>query len=184
MNDTTKDAFDDELDIELTPAQKSAATRKANAKAKESETSARDSLSAQDRKALDRKIEDTVDEFLNEKDKFSEGQIDYMKNGGRRWRCKVESTRSGVQHFELYIADPRNMKRAVKIMGRCGVIIEEGLPKFVIDHLKEEYRTETRVVPQDPTKEAGLLHEMVRIRNYAVDVYEEIENPKPIGSVK
>ena len=186
--DTTKDtAFDnDELDEVLTPAQKAAATKKRNAEAKAlaAEEKLTVELTAQDKKALDRKVEDVVDKHLNDKAEQNAGVEDYKKNGGRRWRCLVESTRPGVQHFEMIIADPKNPRRPVKIQGRCGMIIEEGLTKFVIDHLKGEYRTQTQAVPQDPTKESGLLHKQVRIRNYTVDIFEEIENPKPVGSVK
>ena len=189
----TTEPFDDEMDldleVELTPAQKGAATKRAKAELKKEQEAesvrVKDiALTAQQKKELGRKVDDTVDNFLNEKGTLTKGQKDYAKNGGRRWRCKVESTRPGVQHFEMIVADPRNPKRPVPIRGRCGMIIEAGLPKFVIDNLRAEYRTETQEVPQDPTKLAGLLHKQVRIPNFTVEVYDEVENPKAIGTVK
>tara|TARA_R110000787_G_scaffold5480_2_gene20052 strand:+ start:11143 stop:11727 length:585 start_codon:yes stop_codon:yes gene_type:complete len=189
----TTEPFDDDMDldieVELTPAQKGAATKRAKAELKkEQEAESADAravgLNAEQKKELGRKVDDAVDSFLNEKDTLTQGQKDYAKNGGRRWRCKVESTRKGVQHFEMIVADPRNPKRPIPVRGRCGMIIEEGLPKFVLDNLRAEYRTETQEVPQDPTKLSGFLHKQVRIPNYTVEIFEEIENPKAIGTVK
>jgi len=142
-------------------------------------------LDAQTQKELDRKVEDAVDSVLEKKATSNEAEADYRKNGGRRWRCKVNSTRAGVQHFEMMIADPRNPKRPVVVRGRCGVIIEKGLTKHVIDCLKGCYRTETNFdefIPND--SRMGTQHAKIRIPNYSVEVFEEIENPDPVGKVK
>ena len=183
------DTATNELDELPTEAEKKGAAnakRRAAAAAKkaESPTKGQKALNAQQQKALDRKVEDTVDEFLEGESSLEAGVEDYRVNGNRRWRCQVDSNRPGVQIFEMMIADPRNPRRPVKVMGKCGVIIEKGLTKVVIDTLKAEYRLKAETQLQDPMAEAGVLHKMIRLKNYTVDVFEEIENPDRVGSIK
>lgn len=175
MSSTNDEALDE---LEPVKSEPKKSTRKPAAKKKEVE------LNAQEKKELDRKVEDAVDEVLEKKNKVNEGLEHYKQNGGRRWRCKVESTRSGVQHFEMIIADPSNPSRPVPIRGRCGVIIEEGLPQFAIDRLKESYRMETTDVPANPNATAGLDTRAIKVPNYTVEIFNEVQNPKPIGTVK
>lgn len=117
----------------------------------------------------------------------AERKADYKARMSRRWRCQVNSMRKGVQHFELIVPSPSNPDKPIPVRGHCGVIIEEGLTKYVIDQLQSEHHMELMEVPtpSNPSGEdQGLNHRSVPVYHYQVQVFEEVENPKPLGSVK
>ncbi len=109
---------------------------------------------------------------------------EYMVEGKRRWRCMVTTLRDGWDHFEMFISDPAKPDRPVKVMGKCGVILDDGLTKCVIDRLKYEH---SFVMVEDPDIDLRatmiLSYKSVKKPHYMVDVYEEIENPKKVGRV-
>lgn len=130
----------------------------------------------------------TTDEGLKElEDKPApkrKAPVKKVNQAARRFRCKVESTRSGIQHFELIVPDPYNTARPIPVRGKCGVIIEEGLTKYIIDRLQQSYRMETQEKFVAEGSMGGLTTESVKVPNYRVEVYEEIQNPKPLGGKK
>lgn len=140
-------------------------------------------LTAKDKKEINRRMEDVVDDYLENANKSTEAQEKYRKEGKRRFRCMVESTREEFQIFELTMPHPDNPRKPITLRGKCGVIIEEGLTLFAIARLKAAYRVKPGVKKQDPSKNSGLLHAPVRIPNYRVEVYEEIENPLETGKI-
>jgi len=112
------------------------------------------------------------------------GRIKYMKDGGRRFRCIVESLRPGIEFFEMVIPSPKNPDTPITVRGRCGVIIEDGLTKYTIDRLNENAHFETMEDPNiDWAKPMGLTHKIIKRYNYRVEVFEEVEKPKEVGKV-
>lgn len=108
----------------------------------------------------------------------------YMKEGGRRWKCRVNSMRKGIKTFETIIADPKNPDRPVPVRVRCGVIISQGLTKFTIDCIKYEHSYSMELIENiNPNASMALQYKQVRVPHYSVDVFEEIENPLPVGKV-
>jgi len=140
-------------------------------------------LSEKDKKAINRKMEDVVDDYLAKANSVSEVQAKYKIEGKRRFRCMVESTRPEFQVFELIMPHPDNPRKPVTVRGKCGVIIEEGLTLFAIARLKQSFRMQTSKKNQDQSKTYGLQHTTVKIPNYRVEVYEEIENPLETGKI-
>lgn len=107
----------------------------------------------------------------------------YQAEGHRRWRCTVHSMREGMNHFEVTVPHPKTDK-PVTIRGYCGVIIEEGLPLYAIECLKYDHSFRMEKIPNpNLTASLALTMRAVKMRHYDVEVHEEVENPKPIGSI-
>jgi hypothetical protein len=107
----------------------------------------------------------------------------YQAEGHRRWKCRINSMRSGLNHFEVTVEHPKN-GRPIAIKGYCGVIIEQGLPKFAINCLRYDHSFRTEEIPiADPTASMGLISRTIREPHYSVEVFEEVQNPAPIGSI-
>ena len=108
---------------------------------------------------------------------------EYQKTGHRRWKCIVNSHRKGVDHFEVTVAHPKTGHPHV-IRGYCGVIIEAGLPLFAINCIKYDHSHRMEKIPHpDPFATMALTTRQVKERHYDVEVFEEVEDPAPIGSV-
>jgi hypothetical protein len=111
----------------------------------------------------------------------SSARADYEKNGGRRYRCTVESLVPGQKFFEMTVSHPKK-DRPILIQGKCGVIIEDGLTQYMIDCLTycHSYRMEPRL-NVDPTAQQALTYEEVKVPHFRVTVLNEIQNPKELG---
>lgn len=176
------DEFDD-LDKNLGTEKEGAQKKKpSRAKPKKAEGS-KVALSDRDKKVLDRKMQDVVDDYIEKKNTVNPGVEKYRKEGHRRFRCMVESTRSGLQHFELMIPHPDNVGQPIRVKGRCGVILEDGLTMYAINALKRGYHIETEEVAPDPTKDFGVQHKTIKVPNFRVEVYNEVENAKKVGTI-
>jgi hypothetical protein len=101
----------------------------------------------------------------------------------KRFDCTVHSNREGYDSFELYIADPNDKRRPIRIAGRAGVRIKQGLPFAAVEALRGEYSNKMRT--RKPTGEdMGLDAEPYRFHHWNVEVHGEVTNPKPVGKVK
>ena len=54
---------------------------------------------------------------------------------------------------------------------------------YAIERLKESYSMKTTKKKVDPTKSYGLQHSTIKVPNYRVEVYEEVENPLTVGKI-
>lgn len=109
----------------------------------------------------------------------------YRKTGHKRYRCTVESLRKGIKYFDLIIPHPET-DRPIKVMGSCGVILEDGITRYTINSLQNSYTMRTEEIPlEDQNLRASLAitYTSTRVPNFRVTIHGEIENPKPVGSI-
>lgn len=104
-------------------------------------------------------------------------------NWKRRWVVVVNSNISGHQRFDFTIPHPDDPHKPVQVSGQCGVILEDGLNSFAIARLREAYHVEMRDAPlRDSASGAFVLEKVPQIvKDYTVEVMEEVKDPKPIG---
>lgn len=116
------------------------------------------------------------------------GRRQYIEECKKRYVCIVQSLRPGWDHFEMIVSNPANDK-PVPVRGRCGVVLEEGLTKYVIDQLNNthDYRMEkgrSMTIQQilDVDQAFVTNQKQVKQYHYRVDIIREKENPKPVGA--
>lgn len=109
----------------------------------------------------------------------------YAKEGGRRWKCMVESMRPGVKTFETIISDPKT-DRPVPVRLRCGLVIEDGLTRATINAIDYEHSFRMEEIEEgniNRLASMALTSRKVRVPHYKVTVFEEVKNPLPVGRV-
>lgn len=120
---------------------------------------------------------------IKAKSSMDESRDEYRRNGHRRFKCKVLSLRPKVKYFDMIISHPTTDK-PVKVFGKCGVILENGLTQYTIDRLNESYTMVTEEIEGvDPDSSMALTYRAVRMPNFRVEMRGEIENPKKVGSI-
>lgn len=135
------------------------------------------------KQAID-KIGDMTMKEMDADGSANEGRLQYMREGGRRWVCKVDALMKGMTTFEMAVPVPSNPDIPVIVRGRCGVVLKDGLTKFVIDRLNEAYYVETEedTSPRG-SRNIGVDHKAVKRPLFRVNVMDEIPNPKPVGKI-
>ena len=107
----------------------------------------------------------------------------YRKNGVRRFRCIVTSNQDGVEDFDFFIPHPLNTDQPVRIHGKCGVVIEEGLNLYCINVLREAGSMLNTNATIDPLATMGLRHRSRKIKSYDVEILDEVQEPEAIGTI-
>ena len=117
-----------------------------------------------------------------------EGRLKYIEQCKKRYVCIVQSLRPGWDHFELIISNPTNDK-PVTVRGRCGVILEEGITKYVIDQLNNthDFRMEkgrSMTIQQILDVDQAFVNDKKAVKqyHYRVDILREKEEPKAVGT--
>lgn len=105
----------------------------------------------------------------------------YAVEGKRRWKCTVHSLREGWRAFECTVAQPSNVNIPVVFRGRCGRVIEDGLPQFAIDCIQNDHSFRTEALEGvDPRASLAITTRQVLVPHYRVEIHGEVKNPKPI----
>jgi hypothetical protein len=140
-------------------------------------------VSAEDINAAVQMVGKVTKDTADKRNAVSAGRAEYAREGGRRWRCIVESLRPGVKTFAMTVPHPKE-DRPVRVEGRCGIEITDGLTKYMINCLNysHHFRTE-EVMNFDPNATMGLTFKPVKVPHYRVEVMEEIMNPVELGKV-
>ena len=108
-------------------------------------------------------------------------QARYAIEGKRRWKCTVHSLREGWKTFECTVAQPSNVSIPVVFRGRCGRVIEDGLPQFAIDCIQNDHSFRTEAIEGvDPRASMAITTRQVMVPHYRVEIHGEIKDPKPI----
>jgi len=130
----------------------------------------------------------TADQIRSEKE-VSAGRQKYIDESKIRYVCQIDSTR-GWPDFEMVLSDPENDSPVI-LRGLCGEMLEQGLTKYAIDRLKEAH--EWHSVPGWSMNASEIMQEeSVRVdlykkkkhRLFSVLVYDEVDNPIPVGVKK
>jgi len=138
---------------------------------------------------LMKQFEKLTADVVNKENSVSAGRQQYIDECKVRYVCQIDSTR-GWPDFEMVLSNPDN-DRPIILRGLCGVMIEEGLTKFAIDRLKEAH--EWYSVPGWSMSAAEIMvEESVQVdlykkkkrRLFSVLVYDEVDNPLPVGTKK
>jgi len=121
-------------------------------------------------------------------DGIDAGRAQYIAECKTRYRCMVNSLRPGWDSFELTISHPVT-DAPIVVRGRCGVILEDGLTKYAIDCLRQshDFRIEagrSMTIEQILAADSAMVLDTKQVKqpHYSVEVYGEVENPKPVGT--
>ena len=141
-------------------------------------------LSPNEEKKLNLKLEQAKLEILEKRETNNEILDYYEKEGLKRYRCIVTSTRRGEKSFELMVENPKNLDKPVRLNGKLGVELKEGLPRVAIDRLQNAFDlvSEDIVANNDPNIFSQTTFKTSGIPRYNVRELGEVENPKPLGS--
>ncbi len=143
-------------------------------------------LTAIEEKKIENAVEKAKAEIIEKRDVTSEIEEYYKTEGRKRYECIVTSTRKGEKQFELNTPDPSNPTRPIKLHGRCGVRLKEGLPMYAITALQESYdlHCEEKEANMDPNVYADTIHTASNMPRYSVRIFKEVEDPKPLGKAR
>jgi hypothetical protein len=122
-----------------------------------------------------------------ENQKNGDENLEYYKEWGkRRIDCTINVANSAADKvIQLTVPSPSNPKKSIPIEVLCGERIKEGLPIFAVEQIENAYTVEMKEIPKHRrTGDVGETHEMVKMPLYTVKRHGEVENPKPIGSIK
>ena len=141
-------------------------------------------LSDKENKRIALAVENAKLDILEDREADSSIKDYYAKEGRKRYRCIVTSTRKGEKSFELMIENPNNLEKPVRINGKLGVEITEGLPQSAIDRLENAFDLTAEDTAPDPNPNIYSQNNFVqgKMPRYNVKVLGEVENPKPLGS--
>jgi len=142
-------------------------------------------LTALEEKKLDVAVESAKLDIAQKRADNSAQTEYYEGEGKKRYKCKITSMRRGEKQFELTVADPANPNHAILIREKCGVVLQQGLPMFAIDALRAAYDVEAEEVSvgADPNIHYQREFKTFHRPRYAVEVYGEVEDPKPLSSL-
>ena len=137
-------------------------------------------------KSIIKKMEQITADTIESDKSVSAGRKKYIEESKIRYQCEISSTR-GWPDFEMVISNPTN-DRPVILRGLCGVLLEEGLTKYALDILKEAHEWHSvdgwSMSPSDIMQVESamvLTHKKVKRRIFSVIVYDEVDNPIPVG---
>lgn len=135
-------------------------------------------------KKLTNTVEQVKQDIINNRLDNSEADDYYKSEGSKRYRCIVTSRRGNEKYFELMAESPANRHKPVKVQGKLGVELEEGLPMYVIERLQAAYDMVADEVPtnQDPNIFSQNTFNTRKLQRYFVNILGEVENPKILGT--
>ena len=141
-------------------------------------------LSSLEEKKLNLTVEQAKQDIIKKRLDNSDADAYYKSEGLKRYKCIVTSRRGNEKHFELMAESPTNRHKPVKIQGKLGVELEEGLPMYVIDRLQSAYDIVADEVPtnQDPNVFSQNTFSTRKLQRYFVRITGEVENPKVLGT--
>lgn len=141
-------------------------------------------LTDKENKRIALAVEKAKLDILDERESDSAVKDYYAKEGKRRFRCIVTSTRKGEKTFELMVENPTNPEKPVRLNGKLGVELPEGLPQSAIDRLENAYdlTAEETSASADPSVYSGKTFVQGKMPRFNVKILGEVENPKPLGS--
>jgi hypothetical protein len=141
-------------------------------------------LSASEEKKLNAKIELAKLDILEKREVNSNIQEYYETEGKKRYRCIVTSTRRGEKTFELMVENPSNIEKPVRLNGKLGVEIKDGLPMVAIQRLENAFDIVSEDIPanNDPNVFSQTTFKTSGVPRYNVKILGEVESPKPLGS--
>jgi hypothetical protein len=141
-------------------------------------------LSSLEEKKLEAKIAEAKDEILTGREHTSAIKDYYKTEGLKRYRCIVTSSRKGEKTFEMFVENPSDTNKPVKLNGKLGVELKDGLPMYAIQRLEEAYDlvAEESAINQDPNVVSQKTFSTNKMPRYNVRVLGEVENPKRLGS--
>lgn len=137
--------------------------------------------------AIMKKMDQVTADTVAADKSLSDGRKQYIEESKIRYQCIIESNRPGWPDFEMVISNPVSDKPVI-LRGLCGVLLEDGLTKYAIDILKEAH--EWYSVPGWSMSPADIMqvdsamiltHKKQKRRLYSVLVYDEVDNPIPVG---
>lgn len=138
-------------------------------------------------KAVMRQVERMTSDQMKLDEGVSAGRKKYIEQSKIRYKCIVESNVKGVPIFELIIPS-KKLGKPIVVRGQCGVLLEEGLTKHVIDRLQEAHEfvsVEGWSIPMSKVMEVKSVYvstmKRVKRRLFNVLIYEEVNNPIPLG---
>ena len=137
--------------------------------------------------AIMKKMEQVTADQIKKDKTVSIGRKQYIEDSKIRYVCEISSNRTGWPDFEMVISNPEN-DRPVILRGLCGVLLEEGLTKYALDRLREAHEWHSvkgwSMSPADIMQVDSamvLTHKKQKRRLYSVLVYDEVDNPIPVG---